>query len=204
MAFTLPELPYSYDALEPHFDAKTMEIHHTKHHQTYISKANDALNGHPLANRPVDEVLRNIDSLNPDSKQAVVNNAGGHANHSLFWQVLAPGAGGVPEGKIGDAINETFGSFDNFREKFTQAALTRFGSGWAWLVVNAKGKLEVTSTANQDSPIMLGQQPVLGLDVWEHAYYLNYQNRRPDYVSAFWNVVNWSRVEEYYKEALSR
>lgn len=204
MAFTLPELPYSYDALEPHFDAKTMEIHHTKHHQTYISKANDALNGHPLANRPVEEVLRNIDSLNPDSKQAVVNNAGGHANHSLFWQVLAPGAGGVPEGKIGDAINETFGSFDNFREKFTQAALTRFGSGWAWLVVNAKGKLEVTSTANQDSPIMLGQQPVLGLDVWEHAYYLNYQNRRPDYVSAFWNVVNWSRVEEYYKEALSR
>lgn len=203
MAFTLPELPYAYDALEPHIDARTMEIHHTKHHQTYVNKAIDALKGHPLADRPVEEVLKNIDSVSSDIKQAVINNAGGHANHSLFWEIMGPNAGGEPVGSVAEAINATFGSFDTFKEKFANAGVTRFGSGWAWLVVNAGGKLEVTSTLNQDSPLMKGQQPILGLDVWEHAYYLNYQNRRPDYIAAFWNVVNWDKVEENYKSATS-
>jgi len=201
MAFTLPELPYAYDALEPHIDAKTMEIHHTKHHQTYVTKANDALKGHPLADRPVEEVLKNINSLNDDIKQAVINNAGGHANHSLFWQVMGPDGGGSPKGDVAGEIESTFGSFDAFKEKFANAGVTRFGSGWAWLVVNGSGKLEVTSTLNQDSPLMKGLQPILGLDVWEHAYYLNYQNRRPDYIAAFWNVVNWDKVEENFQNA---
>jgi len=201
MAFKLPDLPYAYDALEPHIDAKTMEIHHTKHHQTYIDKANDALKGHPMAERPVEEVLRNIDSLNDDIRQAVINNAGGHANHSLFWEVLSPDGGGEPNEAVAEAINKSFGSFDAFKEKFANAAATRFGSGWAWLVVNKNGDLEVISTANQDSPLMKGLTPILGLDVWEHAYYLNYQNRRPDYVKAFWNVVNWDKVEENFKNA---
>lgn len=203
MAFTLPDLPYSYDALEPHIDAKTMEIHHSKHHQTYVTKANDALKGHPMADRPVEEVLKNIDSIGADIKQAVINNAGGHANHSLFWQILSPNGGGQPKGSVAEAINSTFGTFDDFKEKFTSAGLTRFGSGWAWLVVNRNGKIEVKSTLNQDSPLMDGQIPILGLDVWEHAYYLNYQNRRPDYIAAFWNVVNWDKVEEKFRNAAS-
>ncbi len=201
MAFKLPDLPYAYDALEPHIDARTMEIHHTKHHQTYVDKANAALDGHPMADRPVEEVLKNIDSLNDDIKQPVINNAGGHANHSLFWEILSPDGGGQPPGSVADAIDETFGSLDAFKEKFANAATTRFGSGWAWLVVNKNGGLEVISTANQDSPLMKNLVPVLGLDVWEHAYYLNYQNRRPDYIKAFWNVVNWSKVEENFKNA---
>ena len=201
MAFTLPELAYAYDALEPHIDARTMEIHHTKHHQAYINNANAALEGHPIASKSVEEVLQNLDAVPADKKQAIINNAGGHANHSLFWTVLAPNAGGSPTGDLAAAIESTFGSFDAFKEKFAAAAATRFGSGWAWLVVNKDGGLEVTSTANQDSPLMNGQTPILGLDVWEHAYYLNYQNRRPDYVKSFWNVINWSKVAEYYTAA---
>jgi len=201
MAFTLPELAYAYDALEPHIDARTMEIHHTKHHQAYINNANAALEGHPMASKSVEEVLQNLDAVPADKKQGIINNAGGHANHSLFWTILAPNAGGSPSGDLANAIDSTFGSFDEFKEKFAAAAATRFGSGWAWLVVNKDGGLEVTSTANQDSPLMNGQTPILGLDVWEHAYYLNYQNRRPDYVKSFWNVVNWSKVAEYYAAA---
>ncbi len=201
MAFTLPELAYAYDALEPHIDARTMEIHHTKHHQAYINNANAALEGHAMASKSVEEVLQNLDAVPADKKQAIINNAGGHANHSLFWTILAPNAGGTPTGDLAKAIDSTFGSFDAFKEKFAAAAATRFGSGWAWLVVNKNGGIEVTSTANQDSPLMNGQTPILGLDVWEHAYYLNYQNRRPDYVKSFWNVVNWSQVAEYYTSA---
>lgn len=204
MPFTLPDLPYAYDALEPHIDARTMEIHHGKHHQAYISKANDALKGTPLENASVEDVLKGLDSLDAGIRQGLINNAGGHANHALFWQVLAPagsGGGGTPSGDLGAAINEAFGSFDAFKEKFANAGATRFGSGWAWLVVDGGGKLHVTSTANQDSPIMDGHTPVLGLDVWEHAYYLNYQNRRPDYIGAFWNVVNWTRAAELFAAA---
>lgn len=201
MAYTLPELPYSYDALEPHFDARTMEIHHSKHHQAYINNANAALEGHDMANKPVDVLLANLDAVPADKKQALINNAGGHANHSLFWTILGKNAGGNPSGEVSVAINATFGSFDAFKEKFAAAGATRFGSGWAWLVVNKDGSLEVMSTANQDSPIMQGKTPVLGLDVWEHAYYLNYQNRRPDYIKAFWNVINWNKVNELYLAA---
>jgi len=200
MAYTLPELPYAYDALEPHFDARTMEIHHTKHHNAYIQKVNDALAGHEMADHAIEDVLAAIDKVPADKKQAVINNGGGHANHTLFWTILSPNGGGTPSGELAAAIDEAFGSFDAFKEKFANAAATRFGSGWAWLVV-ADGKLEVTSTPNQDSPIMEGKTPILGLDVWEHAYYLNYQNRRPDYISAFWNVVDWSKVSEYFKAA---
>lgn len=201
MAFKLPELPYAYDALEPHIDARTMEIHHSKHHQAYINNANAALEGHPMADKSVEEVLTNLDAVPAEKKQAIINNAGGHANHSLFWTILGPNAGGSPDGELGAAINAAFGSFDAFKEKFAAAAATRFGSGWAWLVVNGDGALEVMSTANQDSPLMQGKTPILGLDVWEHAYYLNYQNRRPDYISSFWNVVNWAKVAEYFKAA---
>lgn len=200
MAYTLPELPYAYDALEPHFDARTMEIHHSKHHNAYIQKVNDALAGHDLANHTIEEVLQNIDKVPADKKQAVINNGGGHANHTLFWTVVGPNAGGTPTGDLAAAIDAAFGSFDAFKEQFANAAATRFGSGWAWLVVSG-GKLEVTSTPNQDSPLMEGKTPILGLDVWEHAYYLNYQNRRPDYIAAFWNVVNWGKVAEYYAAA---
>lgn len=200
MAYTLPELPYAYDALEPHFDARTMEIHHSKHHNAYIQKVNDALAGHDLANHTIEEVMQNIDKVPADKKQAVINNGGGHANHSLFWTVVGPNAGGTPTGDLAAAIDAAFGSFDAFKEQFANAAATRFGSGWAWLVVSG-GKLEVTSTPNQDSPLMEGKTPILGLDVWEHAYYLNYQNRRPDYIAAFWNVVNWGKVAEYYAAA---
>jgi superoxide dismutase, Fe-Mn family len=201
MAYTLPALDYAYNALEPHFDAKTMEIHHTKHHNAYITKVNAALEGHPMADMSIEEVLKNIDKVPADKKQAVINNGGGHANHTLFWKVIGPDAGGKPSGDLAAAIDKAFGGLDDFKQKFADAAATRFGSGWAWLVVNAGGELEVTSTANQDSPLMDGKTPVLGLDVWEHAYYLHYQNRRPDYIEAFWSVVNWDAVAEFYAAA---
>jgi superoxide dismutase, Fe-Mn family len=200
MAYELPPLPYPFDALEPHIDAKTMEIHHDKHHQAYITNANNALKEHPdLAAKPVEELIANL-SVVPESIRTVVrNNAGGHANHSFFWKIMGPNAGGDPKGKLSDAIKSTFGGFDQFREKLQAAGAGRFGSGWAWLVVNKQGKLEITSTPNQDSPIMDGLKPVLGVDVWEHAYYLKYQNRRPDYLKAWWNVVNWPAVGEHYE-----
>lgn len=201
MAYSLPELPYAYDALEPHFDARTMEIHHTKHHNGYTTKVNAALEGTEFADKPIEEVLANVDALPADKKQAVINNGGGYANHKLFWTILSPNGGGSPEGELADAINDAFGSFESFKEEFNAAAAGRFGSGWAWLSVDGNGDLKVHSTANQDSPIMEGLTPILGLDVWEHAYYLKYQNRRPDYISAFWNVVNWDQVAEYYKDA---
>jgi Fe-Mn family superoxide dismutase len=194
VAYSLPDLPYAYDALEPHVDARTMEIHHTKHHQAYINKANEALAGTEWADKCVDEVLKQLSSLPTDLQGPVRNHGGGHSNHSLFWTIMSPTGGGAPSGELADAINSTFGSFDAFKEKFAAAAATRFGSGWAWLSVNASGGLEVESTANQDSPLSVGHTPILGLDVWEHAYYLHYQNRRPDYVSAFWNVVSWDEV----------
>lgn len=198
MAFELPKLPYAYDALEPHIDAKTMEIHHTKHHNTYVTKLNDALKGNDeLLSKSVEEVISNLDAVPENVRTAVRNNGGGHANHSLFWTILSPNGGGAPSGELADAINQKFGSFEKFKEEFSAAAANRFGSGWAWLVVN-NGELEVTSTPNQDSPLMEGKTPILGLDVWEHAYYLNYQNRRPDYIQAFWNVVNWDEVAKRY------
>jgi Fe-Mn family superoxide dismutase len=201
MAYSLPDLPYAYDALEPNIDARTMEIHHTKHHQGYTNKVNAALEGHDFANLDVEEVLSRIDELPADKKQAVINNGGGYANHKLFWTILSPNGGGTPSGDLAKAIDSTFGSFDTFKEKFAAAAGTRFGSGWAWLSVDKDGSLKVHSTPNQDSPLMEGLTPILGVDVWEHAYYLNYQNRRPDYVSAFWNIVNWDQVAEYYEAA---
>ena len=201
MAYTLPKLPYAYNALEPHIDAKTMEIHHAKHHQAYINNANAALEKHPdLASKSAEELLKNLAAIPEDVRTVLRNNAGGHANHSLFWTVMAPGAGGEPTGEIGQAITSTFGSYATFKELFTKAATTRFGSGWAWLSVD-KGKLIVESTANQDTPISEGHTPILGLDVWEHAYYLNYQNRRPDYIGAFYNVINWTEVARRVAEA---
>jgi Fe-Mn family superoxide dismutase len=203
MAYTLPDLPYAYDALEPHIDAKTMEIHHTKHHKAYIDKVNAALEGTEFADKPVEEVIAHLAKLPEEKKTAVRNNGGGHANHSLFWTLLSPSGGGEPEGELGEAINKAFKSFADFKEQFAAAATTRFGSGWAWLYVE-DGKLQIGSTANQDSPLM-GKQiagiagtPILGLDVWEHAYYLKYQNKRPDYITAFWNVVNWDEVARRY------
>jgi superoxide dismutase, Fe-Mn family len=201
MSYTLPDLPYAKDALEPHIDAKTMEIHHGKHHKGYVDKVNAALEGHELADKPIEYVLKNIDDVPADKKQAVINNGGGHANHSLFWTILSPKGGGSPGGTIGTDIDTSFGSFDKFRDEFSNAAATRFGSGWAWLCVDASGSLNVMSTANQDSPYMHGLIPVLGLDVWEHAYYLKYQNRRPDYIEAFWNLVDWDKVNELYEKA---
>jgi Fe-Mn family superoxide dismutase len=204
MAHTLPALPYAFDALEPHIDARTMEIHHDKHHNGYVSKLNAALEGHSaLADKPVHQLLADIKEVPEAIRTAVRNNGGGHANHTLFWEVMSPDGGGNPTGAIADAITKAFGSFDGFKEKFATAAKTRFGSGWAWLVVNASGELEVTSSPNQDSPYMDGKTPVLGLDVWEHAYYLNYQNRRPDYVSAFFNVINWDKVNAHFAAAKS-
>ena len=200
MAYTLPELPYAYDALEPHIDKETMNIHHTKHHNTYVTNVNNALEGNEeLLNMPVDELVANLDKVQEDKRTAVRNNGGGHSNHSLFWTILSPNGGGNPTGDVAQAIDKKFGSFDAFKEEFAKAATTRFGSGWAWLVLN-NGELEITSTPNQDSPYMDGKTPLLGLDVWEHAYYLNYQNRRPDYISAFWNVVNWDEVEKRYQD----
>lgn len=201
MAYTLPKLPYAYDALEPNIDARTMEIHHTKHHQGYVNKVNAALEGTSFADKPIEDVLRNIDQIPADKKTAVTNNGGGHANHSLFWQIMKPNAEKAPKGDLADAINGAFNSFDNFKSTFSNAAATRFGSGWAWLIVNKSGNLEVISTPNQNSPLMDGNTPILGLDVWEHAYYLKYQNRRPDYIAAFWNVINWEKVAENLKAA---
>ncbi|MDV2580995.1 superoxide dismutase [Alkalibacillus haloalkaliphilus] len=199
--FELPELPYAYDALEPHIDQETMNIHHTKHHNTYVTKLNAALEGHAdLQDKSLEELLQNLDSLPSDIQTAVRNNGGGHANHTLFWTILSPNGGGEPTGELADKIKEVFGSFDQFKEDFAAAGAGRFGSGWAWLVVK-NGKVEITSTPNQDTPVMEGVTPILGLDVWEHAYYLKYQNRRPDYINAFWNVVNWDEVSKRYEEA---
>lgn len=199
--FELPELPYAYDALEPHIDKETMNIHHTKHHNAYVTKLNAALEGHSaFDDMSVEEILADLSKVPEDIRTAVRNNGGGHANHSLFWTILSLEGAKEPIGDLKGAIEQTFGSFDSFKETFENAAATRFGSGWAWLVV-ADGKLEVLSTPNQDTPVMEGKTPILGLDVWEHAYYLNYQNRRPDYIDAFWNVVNWDKVEEYYQAA---
>jgi Fe-Mn family superoxide dismutase len=200
MAYELPALDYAYDALEPHIDARTMEIHHTKHHQAYINNANGLLEGTGFEDKPVEELLMNLDALPKDKRQGLINNAGGHANHTLFWQIMGPNGGGDPSGELGDAIADTFGGLDTVRDSFAKAGATRFGSGWAWLCVK-DGQLSVGSTANQDSPISDGATPILGLDVWEHAYYLNYQNRRPDYIGAFWNVVNWDKVAELYAAA---
>lgn len=201
MAFELPQLPYAYDALEPNIDKETMNIHHTKHHNTYVTNLNNALEGNEeLLSKSVEEVISNLNAVPEAARTAVRNNGGGHANHSLFWQVISPNGGGEPTGDLAAAINSKFGSFDSFKEEFAKAATTRFGSGWAWLAVN-NGELEVTSTPNQDSPLMEGKTPLLGLDVWEHAYYLKYQNRRPEYISSFWNVVNWDEVSKRYSAA---
>jgi len=201
MAYTLPDLPYAFNALEPHIDARTMEIHHDKHHAAYIAKVNAALEGHAdLAGLPIDDLMRKLSSVPDSIKGAVRNNGGGHANHTLFWTIMGPNGGGAPSGDLADAINSAFGSFDDFKSKFGDAAATRFGSGWAWLSVDG-GKLVVESTPNQDTPLMEGRTPILGLDVWEHAYYLHYQNRRPDYIGAFWNVVNWEEVSKRFAAA---
>ncbi len=201
MAYELPQLPYAANALEPHIDEQTMNIHHGKHHATYIAKLNAALEGHDdLASKSIEELVANLDAVPENIRGAVRNNGGGHANHSLFWKLLSPNGGGAPTGELADAINEAFGSLDKFKEEFANAGANRFGSGWAWLIVDG-GKLAITSTPNQDTPLMEGKSPILGLDVWEHAYYLNYQNRRPDYINAFWNVVNWDEVTKLYNEA---
>ncbi|QDT31353.1 superoxide dismutase [Thalassoglobus polymorphus] len=201
MAYTLPDLPYAADALEPNIDAKTMEIHHGKHHAGYVAKLNAALEGHDdLAAKSIEDLMRGLSSVPEAIRGAVRNNGGGHANHSLFWTILCPKGGGDPSGELADAINATFGSLDKFKEEFANAAATRFGSGWAWLSVDG-GKLVVESTPNQDTPLSEGRTPILGLDVWEHAYYLHYQNRRPDYIAAFWNAVNWDEVAKRFAAA---
>lgn len=210
MAYELPKLPYAYDALAPHIDAKTMEIHHTKHHQTYINNANNFLKDLPaLAGLDVDALITDLSRVPDGIRTGLRNNAGGHSNHSFFWKILGPGKGGAPKGNLAEAIQSQLGGFDKFKEEFGKAAATRFGSGWAWLVVGADKKLAVGSTANQDSPLMgkavagFEGKPVIGLDVWEHAYYLTYQNRRPDYISAFWNVVDWDAAEKNYQAAIA-
>ena len=200
MPYEVPPLPYDYAALEPHIDEQTMRVHHDKHHQAYVDNANKALEGTDWADKPVEEVLQNLGSL-PDDKQGPVrNNAGGHYNHSLFWEIMGPDGGGEPSGSLADAITSTFGSLDDLKAQVNDAGVKRFGSGWTWLVV-ANGALTVTSTPNQDSPLSDGQTPILGIDVWEHAYYLNYQNRRPDYLTAWWNVVNWDAVQQRFESA---
>ena len=204
MPYELPSLPYSPNALEPHFDARTMEIHHGKHHQTYVDKLNAALGNHPeLSNLLIYQLIGDLSKVPEEIRGAVRNNGGGHANHSFFWESLSPNSSGIPDDSLSNAINQSFGSFDSFKESFTNAALTRFGSGWAWLVKKSDGTLAVCSTANQDSPWMSGVAevegtPIIGLDVWEHAYYLNYQNRRPDYVAAYWNVVDWDKASSIF------
>ena len=204
MKHELPKLPYAYDALEPHIDARTMEIHHTKHHAIYVTKLNEALSGHPeIQNKPLEEMLRNIDSVPEDIRGAVRNHGGGHLNHSLFWKIMkspVQNGGIMSHGKIGQLINQNFGDFQKFREEFNKTALGVFGSGWTWLVVDDAGKLSIISTPNQDSPFMKGLRPILGLDVWEHAYYLKYQNARPEYLKAWWNVVNWKEVENRFNK----
>ena len=202
MAHQLPNLPYGFDALEPHIDVQTMQIHHGKHHAAYVNNLNAALDKHPeLHQQSLEDLLKNINTIPEDIRTAVRNHGGGHANHSMFWVIMAPKGGGEPKAKLGDAIKKTFGDFAKFKEQFAQAATTRFGSGWAWLTLS-KGKLEISSTANQDNPLMDGKIPVMGLDVWEHAYYLKYQNRRPDYIAAWWNVVNWAEIEKRYEAAV--
>lgn len=201
MAYKLPDLPYDFDALEPHIDTRTMEIHHGKHHQGYTNKVNAALEGHDLASKPIEEVLRNINKVPADIRQGVINNGGGYANHKLFWTILSPNGGGNPTGDVAKAIDSKFGSFDKFKDEFTSTAAGQFGSGWGWLCVDGSGDIKVLSTANQDSPLMNGLTPIFGVDVWEHAYYLHYQNRRPDYLSAIWNIVNWKQVEKNYQNA---
>jgi len=201
MAYSLPDLPYAYDALEPHIDARTMEIHYTKHHNAYITKVNAAIEGTEFESKSIEDLVANIESVPEDIRGAVRNNGGGHANHSLFWTVMSGSGGGEPSGALADAIASELGGFEKFKEDFSNAAATRFGSGWAWLSVDGSGKLVVESTPNQDTPLMAGNTPILGLDVWEHAYYLNYQNRRPDYVAAFFNVIDWNAVAERYAAA---
>ncbi len=203
MTYSLPPLPYAYGALEPHIDTQTMEIHHSKHHQTYINNLNAALEGNPLGQLPVEELLTRLNDVPESLRGAVINNGGGHANHSLFWQVMAENAGGLPQDELAQAIDRELGGFEKFKEAFTKAALTRFGSGWAWLSVTPEKKLLVESSGNQDSPLMNGNTPILGLDVWEHAYYLRYQNRRPEYIGAFFNVINWAEVLRRYRQVLS-
>jgi len=201
MAHQLPALPYAHDALVPHIDAQTMEIHHGRHHATYVNNLNAALEAHAdLQDKSVEELISNLDALPEGIRTAVRNNGGGHANHTLFWEILSPNGGGAPTGELADAITAAFGSFDNFKAEFAKAATTRFGSGWAWLTAEG-GKVAISSTPNQDSPVMEGKMPILGLDVWEHAYYLNYQNKRPDYIAAFWNVVNWDEVSKRFAAA---
>ncbi|AEF23642.1 superoxide dismutase [Pseudomonas fulva] len=203
MPYSLPALPYAYDALEPHIDAQTMEIHHSKHHQTYVNNLNAALEGNPLGELPVEELLTRLKEVPEDKRGAVINNGGGHANHSLFWTVMSTSGGGEPQGELKAAIDSQLGGYEAFKDAFTKAALTRFGSGWAWLSVTPEKTLVVESTGNQDSPLMNGNTPILGLDVWEHAYYLRYQNRRPEYIGAFYNVVNWAEVARRYQTALA-
>ncbi|RZG87579.1 superoxide dismutase [Acinetobacter sp. WCHAc060033] len=202
MAYTLPQLPYAYDALEPNIDTKTMEIHHTKHHQTYINNINAAIEGTEWEKLSVEELVKKVNEVSAELKNNVINNAGGHANHSLFWTIMSPQGGGQPVGQISLAIEQELGGFDAFKDAFTKAALTRFGSGWAWLSVTPEKKIIVESSANQDSPLMHGNTPILALDVWEHAYYLKYQNRRPEYIGAFFNVVDWQEVNRRYLEAI--
>lgn len=202
MAFELPALPYPNNALEPHFDEQTMMIHHDRHHATYVNNLNAAIQGHAeLESKTIEELISDLDSVPENIRTAVRNNGGGHANHSLFWEILSPNGGGEPTGALADAINAELGGFEKFKQDFTAAATGRFGSGWAWLSVDQNGKLEISSTPNQDSPLMEGKTPILGLDVWEHAYYLKYQNKRPDYIAAFWNVVDWNAVGKRYEEA---
>lgn len=201
MAYSLPPLPYPNNALEPYIDAQTMEIHHDRHHKAYVDNLNKALEGHAaLSSKPIEQLLREISQVPESIRQAVINNGGGHANHAMFWEIMGPGAGGKPSGALADDINAVFGGFDKFQAQFKQAGVGRFGSGWAWLVLEG-GKLKVINTANQDSPYMAGQVPILGVDVWEHAYYLKYQNKRPDYLDAWWNVVNWNAVAKRYQDA---
>jgi Fe-Mn family superoxide dismutase len=202
MAHSLPPLKYAFDALEPHIDAMTMEIHHGRHHNTYVTNLNAALEAHPdLQNKSIEELIRDIQALPAAIQTPVRNNGGGHANHSLFWETISPNGGGQPVGSLAAAIESELGGFDSFKTEFAKAATTRFGSGWAWLIVTKEGNIAITSTPNQDSPIMEGQTPLLGLDVWEHAYYLKYQNKRPDYIAAFWNVVDWAKVNSLYESA---
>ena len=202
MAYTVPALPYAFEALEPHIDARTMEIHHDKHHAAYVNNLNNALKDHPeLAAKPVNELIADLSSVPEAIRTAVRNNGGGHSNHTFFWEIMGPGKGGAPVGTLAEAITNTFGSFDEFKAKFEAAGVGRFGSGFVWLIVNKQGALEIVSTPNQDSPIMDGNKPVLANDVWEHAYYLHYQNRRPDYLKAWWNVVNWDHAEQNYRTA---
>jgi Fe-Mn family superoxide dismutase len=200
MAFEVPDLPYPYDALEPHIDEATMKLHHDKHHQAYVDKANDALSGTEFEGKPVEEVLKNLDQLPDDKRNAVRNNAGGHANHSFFWEIMSPDGGGDPSGELASRIGDTFGGLDQLKEQVNAAGVGQFGSGWTWLVHDGSG-LAVTSTPNQDSPISAGQTPLIGIDVWEHAYYLKYQNKRPDYLQAWWNVINWDEVAKRFDAA---